>query len=101
MIRQTFDMDAVNHIITHPDIWKDIAPADQLPFDTPYLPHVMYFLVNDGDGVVMTYRFRDGCKIHPNILPDKRGKLAYWAVDEVIEEMFSRGVKRSTENWCM
>lgn len=91
MIRQTFDMDAVNHILTHPDIWKDIARKNQLPFDTPYLPYVLYFLVNDGDGVITFHRFRDGLQIHPNILPSKRGKLAYDAVEEAIQIVFKDG----------
>ncbi len=91
MIRRTYDMDAVNHILTHPDIWKDIAPEDQLPFDVPYLPSVLYFLVNDGDGVITFHRFRDGLMIHPNILPSKRGKLAYDAVEESIQMVFENG----------
>jgi len=91
MIRQTFDMDAVNLVLTHPDIWKDIAPQHMAPFDTMYLPQVMYFLVNDGDGVIMFHCFRDGVKIHPNILPSKRGRLAYIAIEESIQCMFDDG----------
>lgn len=91
MIRQTFNMYAVNQVLTHPDIWKDIAPEDVAPFDTPYLPGVVYFLVNDDDGVIMFYAFRDGFKIHPNILPSKRGRLAYIAVEESIQCMFNAG----------
>ena len=91
MIRQTFDMDAVNQVLTHPDIWKDIAPAGQIPFDAPYLPYVQYFLVNDDDGVIMFHQFRDGLKIHPNFLPSKRGRLAYIAVEESIQCMFNAG----------
>ncbi len=91
MIRQTFDMDAVNQVLTHPDIWKDIAPDFVSPFDTPHLPGVMYFMVNDGDGVIMFHGFREGLKIHPNILPSKRGRLAYIAVEESICCMFDNG----------
>ena len=91
MIRQTFDMDAVNLVLTHPDVWKDIAPEDMDPFDTSYLPGMVYFLVNDGDGVIMFHAFKDGLKIHPNILPSKRGRLAYIAVEESIQSMFDAG----------
>ena len=91
MIRQTFDMEAVNQVLTHPDIWKDIAPQHMTPFDTLYLPNVTYFLVNDGDGVIMAHPFRDSCKIHPNILPNKRGKLAYEAVEEACQVLFDDG----------
>ena len=91
MIRQTFDMDAINSILHHPDIWKDIAPDGCEPFATPYCPDVLYYLVNDGDGVITFHNFREGLKIHPNILPSKRGKLAYIAVEEAIQLMFDQG----------
>ena len=91
MIRQTFDMDQVNMILTHPDIWKDIAPDSMAPFNVPYVSDVVYFIVNDGDGVIVFHGFRDGLKIHPNILPSKRGRLAYIAVEESIQCMFDKG----------
>ena len=91
MIQQTFDMDAVNLVLTNPEIWKDIAPQHMTPFDTLYLPNVTYFIVNDGDGVILFHCFRDGFKIHPNILPSKRGRLAYIAVEESIQCMFEDG----------
>ena len=91
MIRQTFDMDQVNMVLTHPDIWKVIAPDFLQPFDTAYLPNVIYLMVNDGDGVIMFHPFRDGLKIHPNILPSKRGRLAYIAVEQSIQKMFDNG----------
>jgi len=91
MIRRTYDMDIVNSILQHPDIWKDIAPEGIEPFDPPYLSDVLYFIVNDGDGVITAHPFRDGCKIHPNILPDKRGKLAYEAVEEACQAIFEHG----------
>ena len=91
MIRRTFDMDIVNSILQHPDIWRDIAPEGIEPFDPPYLPNVLYFVVNDGDGVITFHAFRDGLMIHPNILPSKRGKLAYDAVEEAIQMVFENG----------
>lgn len=90
MITQTYNMDIVNSILSHPDIWKDIAP-DVEPFEVAYMPYVLYFVMNDGDGVILFHRFRDSIKIHPNVLPDKRGKAAYNAIDEACQEMFSRG----------
>lgn len=91
MIRRTYDMDMVNSILQHPDIWRDIAPEGIEPFDPPYLPNVLYFIVNDGDGVITFHAFRDGLMIHPNILPSKRGKLAYDAVEESIQTVFENG----------
>ena len=84
-------MDIVNSILSHPDIWPQIAP-DIPPFDVAYMPDVLYFLMNEADGVVIFHPFRDGCKIHPNVLPEKRGKAAYQAVNDAIEEMFLRGI---------
>ena len=92
MIRQTYDMEQVNMVLAHPDIWKDIAPANAVPFDTPYLPNVTYFMVNDDDGVIMFHPFRDGMKIHPNIVPAKRGRIAYIAVEEACQSMFDADV---------
>jgi len=89
MITQIYNMDIVNSILSHPDIWPEIA--DVPPFDVAYMPDVLYFLMNEADGVILFHPFRDSCKIHPNILPNKRGKLAYEAVDEACEEMFNRG----------
>ena len=83
MITETQDMVAVNEILKHPDIWKNIAPEGVEPFDTPYVPELIYHLVNDGDGVIVYHEFRDGLKIHPNML--RRGKMAYQAVEDSIQ----------------
>lgn len=91
MIRLTFDMGVVNYVLQHPDIWKDVAPVGAEPIDIGYRPDVLHFLVNDGDGVISFHKFRDGLKIHPNILPSKRGKLAYKAVEEAIQRVFESG----------
>ena len=90
MITETNNMDIVNSILSHPDIWPEISP-DIPPFDVAYMPDVLYFLMNEADGVVIFHSFRDSVKIHPNVLPKYRGKAAYEAVNEAIEEMFSRG----------
>lgn len=92
MITETRDMATVNEILRHPDIWKHITPEGIEPFDTPYFAHYIYHLVNDGDGVIIFHEFRDGLKIHPAILPSKRGKMAYQAVEDSIQIMFRRGV---------
>lgn len=91
VITLTYNMEIVNSILQHPDIWKDIAPKGVEPFDIWDLPNQVYFLINDGDGVVVVHPFRDGCKIHPTILPDKRGKLAYKAVEEICQNLFDYG----------
>ncbi len=91
MITRTYNMDVVNSILTHPDIWKDIAPIGVDPFDSPYRADVLYYLVNGGDGVITFHRYRDGLKCHPNILPSKRGKQAFIAIEESIKLMFNLG----------
>lgn len=91
MITETNNMDLVNSIIRHPDIWCEVAPKDVQPFDAPYMPSLLYFLVNETDGVIIFHQFRDGVKIHPNIIPAKRGKLAYKAVEDSIQEVFKMG----------
>lgn len=89
MIYQTYDMSVVNSILQRPEIWEQIS---DLPlFDVPYDPSCMYFLM-DG-GVIIFHPYSDGLKIHPNVLPEKRGKNAYKAVEESIREMFDRGYK--------
>lgn len=84
-------MDIVNSILQHPDIWKNVAPTLVKPIDIGYRPDVLHFLVNNGDGVISFHKFREGLKIHPNILPSKRGKLAYDAVEEAIQRVFGSG----------
>jgi len=91
MIRRTYDMDIVNSILQHPDIWRQISPKDIESFDMLYLPSVLYFIVNDGDGVITAHPFRDGCKVHPNFPMNRRGKVAYDAVEEVCQELFKIG----------
>jgi len=87
VIYQTYNMEVVNSILAHPSIWPEIS--DVPLFDVPYHPDCVYFLM-DG-GVIIFHPFKDGMKIHPNVLPEKRGKAAYEAVEASIQEMFSRG----------
>ena len=91
MITRTFNMDMVNSILTHPDIWKDIAPIGVDPFDIP-MPHdVVFFEILNGQGIISFHEFRDGLKIHPVVLPESRGKQAYIAIEESIKLMFDFG----------
>lgn len=87
MITLTQDMDRVNSILHK--VWDEIADGE--PFDVPSILGVAYYLVNDGDGVICFHPFRDGLKIHPTILPEKRGKLAYQAIEESIQQAFEHG----------
>lgn len=91
VITLTYNMAIVNSILQHPDIWKDIAPEGVVPFDICAVPGVVHFLVNDGNGVISFQQFRDGVKIHPNIVPSKRGKRAYAAIEESIQLAFESG----------
>ena len=90
MITRTTNMDMVNSILSHPVIWKDIAP-DVAVFEAPYDRNFLYFLMGEADGVIIFHPFRDGLKIHPNILPNKRGKKAYKAVEDACQEVFAMG----------
>jgi hypothetical protein len=85
MITETYDMEIVNSILTHPDIWSDISPTGVEPFDIPYHAECLYFLFNDMSGVIIFHPFLDGMKIHPNIIAKERGKLAYEAVEASIQ----------------
>lgn len=91
MITQTYNMDIVNSILSDPDIWPYIAPKGIEPFQIDYIPGVEYLLVNDGDGIIALHHYRDGIKIHPSILPHKRGKIAYDAVEEACQKVFDNG----------
>ena len=92
MISETCNMDLVNSILRVPEIWSAVSDEHtSIPFDTPYVRGCTYFLVNEVDGVIIFNPFRDGVEIHPNILPLKRGKDAYQAIEDSIQEMFKRG----------
>lgn len=87
MISLTQDMEIVNSILHK--VWDEIAYGE--PFDVPSICGVVYYVVNDGDGIICFHPFRDGLKIHPTILPEKRGKLAYQAIEESIQRAFDHG----------
>ena len=91
MITSTTNMDIVNSILSIPEIWNEISPEGVEPFDVPYEPGVVYFLINDIDGVVIYHQYRDGLKIHPNVVPGRRGKEAFQAIEETIQAMFALG----------
>ena len=85
MISNTRNMDLVNSILCMPEIWKDIAPEGVEYFDSPYMPELIYHLVNECDGVIIYHGFRDGLKIHPNIIKAKRGKDTFRAIEQSIQ----------------
>jgi len=91
LIQITENMEIVNSIYHHPQIWPDIVPDGVEMFDVPYQPNLLYLLVNECDGVIVLHSFRDGYKIHPNFLPEKRGKTAYEAIDQAVRFMFETG----------
>ena len=84
-------MHAVNRILMDDSVWPDIAPEEVLPFRSELMPEALYFMVNDGDGVIIYHPFRGGVKIHPNFLLEKRGGVAYKAIEESIQVMFEHG----------
>lgn len=93
MITMTCDMDMVSSILWRDEIWEVIAPKGTERFSIPYQDECFYFLVNEGDGVIIFHPFEDGVKIHPNILPEKRGKKAYKAIEESVREVFEMGYR--------
>lgn len=88
MISQTTNMDLVNSILQTPDIWRAISPAGVEPFDSEYMSDCLYFVVNEADGVIIYHEYRDGLKIHPNIIPSRRGKKAFAAIEQSIQWVF-------------
>lgn len=91
MIRLTLNAKEVDAVLHRPEIWSAIAPPGVAPFSVADGPSAKYFMVNDGDGVICFHKFRDGLKIHPNFLLEKRGDLAYKAIEESVQKMFSWG----------
>ncbi len=91
MIRQTNDMEAVNGILAHPDIWSQVAPEGIETFNMPYFGEWLYFIVNEDEGVIIFHPYLDGWKIHPNIIPERRGKAAFRAIDESVKAVFEMG----------
>ena len=85
MISNTRNMDLVNSILCMPEIWKEVAPEGVEYFDAPYMPELIYHLVNECDGVIIYHGFRDGLKIHPNIVKAKRGKKTFAAIEQSIQ----------------
>lgn len=90
MIKQTHNMARVNAVLSHPDIWRDVAPEGCAVFDIPYDPSCTYFMVNGYEGVIIFHPFRDGVKIHPNILPEYRGKAAYRSIEAACQAIFEQ-----------
>ena len=89
MITRTFNADLVNSILSDPVIWEAISPVPY--FESPHLPECLYFMVNEGDGVIIAHPFRDSLKLHPNILPKYRGRIGYQAIEDTCQELFAMG----------
>ncbi len=90
-VSETRNMDLVTSILWTPTIWENIAPDGVERFPVPYDDDCTYYLVNETDGVIIFHPFRDGLKIHPNIVPEKRGKVAYRAIEKAIRAVFEAG----------
>lgn len=87
------DIDVINSILQHPDIWENIA-GDVEPFDTPFMHEHAYFIIGDNQGLVIYHKFLDGVKIHTNILPEKRHGASYEAINETMQHIFDLGITR-------
>lgn len=78
IIKQTFNAEEIKDVLCHPEIFPeikgdyDIKPED---FDPP-LEDTVYFVGYEEEliGVCCYHGFKDGLKIHPNVLPKYRLK---------------------------
>lgn len=91
MISLTQNMDIVTTILWTPEIWDAISVEGTEKFHVPYQDDCMYYLVNDTQGVVIFHPFKDGLKIHPNFPKKHRGKVAYKAIEQSIQDVFRQG----------
>ena len=81
----------VNSIIGLPEIWESLS--DLQIFDLPYDSDCVYFMANQGEGVIIFHPFLDGMKIHPNFPRRYRGKKANQAIEESVQKVFSMGYR--------
>jgi len=82
IVRETFDIDEIESILKHPEIYETITDDDcgnPCDFDIPINSDYRYIggYVNGEIIAIMVYhRYRDGNKCHVQVLPEYRDKYA-------------------------
>ena len=73
MIKRTFNIDEINSVLKHPDIWPRISDKSQDIDD--YIPPMgdNHYLYEEGVLFIL-HPDGDNLRIHANVLPDSRGK---------------------------
>ena len=79
MIKRTFDIDKINSVIKHPDIWPLIADDEDIETYAPPMDGVHYLF--DEGVIVILHPEGDDWEIHVNVLPESRGKAMQSAAD--------------------
>jgi len=90
IIRRTFDLSEIDHVIKNPDVWEKIADKDQSPetYTAPILDDIFYVLGEvDGEIIgMMIYLLNDGLlDVHVQILPEYRKRYGLIFGKEVLE----------------
>ena len=76
MIARTFDVDKINSVLKHPDIWPNIADDDiHIDEFTPPIDDDMHYLFSDGILFIL-HPEGDALQIHANVLKSERGRAA-------------------------
>ena len=73
MIERTTDIDKINSVLKHPDIWPRISDVSQSIDD--FIPPMgdNHYLYEDGVLFIL-HPDGDNLRIHANVLPESRGK---------------------------
>lgn len=93
LIQRTFDAPLIKQIVTRPDMWATIAEDGFDPLEwEPDLSECWLTVTSDGELIGM-YNFHvvagDIVQIHPMILVEHRGPIAYESGKEVLRWVFA------------
>jgi hypothetical protein len=69
MLLRTFNVDDINSVLKHPDIWPMIADTDPEDFEPPFEGN--HYLFSEGVLFIL-HPNGDDLQIHANVLPDNR-----------------------------
>jgi hypothetical protein len=87
-IRRTTDEDLINSILKADGIWEAIGGKGSIDdFDAPVDGEIHYLLVEEGEetaGLFILHPDEYGMKIHANMLPQFRGKIALQAAADAL-----------------
>lgn len=81
MIRRTNNIDEINSVLKHPDIWPNIADDDvDIEEFLPPIADDMHYLFSDGILFIL-HPEGDALQIHANVIKDKRSEAKQAAND--------------------